>query len=212
MKKLLLSSIVLLSFSLLKSQSILNISYSPLNPGPMDTIYFYADLEFPSGACPLSNSSSSTVGNTVFANSLHCVGMLQVICNTTDTFMVEPLPVGNYTFDMTISSGAGPVPCSPGIVPNDNRITNFVVASLNVNESQTNLNIEIAPNPSTGIYKLSNVNQKQLIIYDILGNQMLKHTPLVKDYQLDLSAYPEGMFLLKIIANNVTETHRLIKK
>jgi hypothetical protein len=194
------------------SQSIQNISFSPALPGPTDTIYFYVDLEFPNGSCPLSNSSTGTVGNTVFASSLHCVGMLQVICNTTDTFMVEPLPVGNYTFDMTLSSGAGPVPCSPGIVPNDNRTASFVVANLNINENQTKLNVEISPNPSSGIYMLNNINKKKLFVYDVLGNQLLNHTTLSKYYQLDLSSYPRGMYLLKVVSNDLIETHRLLKK
>lgn len=195
------------------SQSISSISYSPASPTPTDTIYFYVDLTFLSGGCPLSNAANSTVGNTVFASSLHCVGMLTVICNITDTFMVLPLPVGNYTFDMTLSSGAGPVPCSPGIMPDDNRVENFVVAiPANVKENNARSLIEIAPNPSNGIFKISKLNNASLVVYDVLGNRLIYQPNLTKNYTLDLSAYPKGMYLLKIASEEVSETHRLLKK
>ncbi len=213
MKKIALITVVLLVFSQLKSQSITNITYSPINPTPTDTIYFYVDLMFPSSGCPLSNSGSSVVGQTVMASSLHCVGMLAAICNTTDTFMVLPLAAGNYTFDMTLSSGAGPVPCSPGIVPNDNRTENFVVSTItNIANSEVNTEIEIAPNPSSGLFNLDNLNNTSVLIYDVLGNELVNLSNLNQKYVLDLSNQPNGVYLMKTITNGDSKTYRLLKK
>ena len=91
MKKLVIITFLLFKLSNVLSQSISNISYTPSNPTTIDTIYFYVDLMFTSSECPISNTGSSIVGQTVIASSLHCVGMLATPCNTTDTFMVLPL-------------------------------------------------------------------------------------------------------------------------
>ena len=64
--------------------------------------------------------------------------MLTAICNTTDTFKLNPLAVGTYTFDLTLSSGFGGPPCTAGIVPNDNDIITFnVVTSVAIEEQTT---------------------------------------------------------------------------
>ena len=65
--------------------------------------------------------------------------MLTAICNTTDTFKLNPLAVGTYTFDLTLSSGGGPPPCTAGIVPDDNDVITFnVVTSVGIEEQNTN--------------------------------------------------------------------------
>ena len=64
--------------------------------------------------------------------------MLTAICNTTDTFKLNPLAVGTYTFDLTLSSGFGGPPCTAGIVANDNDVITFnVVTSVAIEEQTT---------------------------------------------------------------------------
>ena len=109
--------------------SITNISCYPANPTTNDTIYLYVDCSFGSSSCNMLTSSHSVTGNTIFASSLHCLGMLTAMCNTTDTFMILPLSVGNYIFNMTLSSGFGGPPCTAGIVADDNQLFSFSVSS-----------------------------------------------------------------------------------
>lgn len=65
---------------------ILNITVDPANPTTADYVKVYVELAFNSGGCDLDFSGHSTNGNTTTASAMHCVGMLTVICNITDTF------------------------------------------------------------------------------------------------------------------------------
>ncbi len=108
MKKLIFFYLyIFLSFNLNAQGAITNISCSPANPTVNDTIYFFVETQFPSSDCLLMNSSFSINGNSIIASAQHCLGMLTAICNTTDTFMILPLSVGTYIFNMTLSSGFG---------------------------------------------------------------------------------------------------------
>jgi len=139
MKKLLLILLCLpiIGFGqMLGSTSSLTIS--PVNPNNTDTVYIYAELLFTSSGCPLDMKSHSVLGNNIVASTQHCLGMLTTICNTTDTFKLNPLAVGTYTFDLTLSSGFGVPPCTAGIVPDDNDVITFnVVTSVEIEEQTT---------------------------------------------------------------------------
>ena len=118
--------------------SISSLTISPVNPNNTDTVYIYAELLFTSSDCPLDMKSHSVLGNNIVASTQHCLGMLTTICNTTDTFKLNPLAVGTYTFDLTLSSGGGGPPCTAGIVPDDNDIISFsVVNSVGIEEQTT---------------------------------------------------------------------------
>ena len=119
--------------------SIISLTVSPTYPTETDTVYIYAELAFGYSSCPLDVKSHIILGNNIVASTQHCLGMLTTICNTTDTFKLNPLAVGTYTFDLTLSSGAGGPPCTAGIVPNDyDTITFYVSPSTSVEEYNTN--------------------------------------------------------------------------
>ena len=119
--------------------SISSFTISPVNPNNTDTVYIYAELLFTSSGCPLDMKSHSVLGNNIVASTQHCLGMLTTICNTTDTFKLNPLAIGTYTFDLTLSSGFGGPPCTAGIVPDDNDIISFnVVTAVGIEEHATN--------------------------------------------------------------------------
>jgi len=140
MKKLLLILLCLpmIGFGQIQG-SIISLTISPTYPTNTDTVYVYAELAFTSSSCPLDIKSYSISGNNIVASTQHCLGMLTVICNTTDTFKLNPLAVGTYIFDLTLSSGFGGPPCTPGIVPNDyETITFYVYPFTSVEEYNTN--------------------------------------------------------------------------
>tara|TARA_B110000046_G_scaffold129427_1_gene135907 strand:+ start:306 stop:734 length:429 start_codon:yes stop_codon:yes gene_type:complete len=90
-----------------------------------------------SSGCPLDMKSHSVLGNNIVASTQHCIGIAAAICNTTDTFKLNPLAVGTYTFDLTLSSGAGGPPCTAGIVADDNDVITFNVDNSVGIEEQT---------------------------------------------------------------------------
>ena len=122
--------------------SISSLAISPINPNNTDTVYIYAELYFTSSSCLLDMKSHSVLGNNIVATTQHCLGMLATTCNTTDTFKLNPLPVGTYTFDLTLFSGFGGPPCIPGIGPNDyDTITFYVSSLLAIEDRTTNKNL-----------------------------------------------------------------------
>ena len=118
--------------------SIISLTISPTYPTNIDTVYIYAELSFTSSSCPLDVKSYSILGNNIVASTQHCLGMLATICNTTDTFKLNPLAVGTYTFDLTLSSGFGGPPCTAGTIADDNDVIAFnVVTSVEIEEQTT---------------------------------------------------------------------------
>ena len=118
--------------------SISSFTISPVNPNNTDTVYIYAELWFCCSNCSLEVKSHSVLGSNIVASTQHCLGMLSTICNTTDTFKLNPLAVGTYTFDLTLSSGFGSPPCTAGILPDDNDVITFkVVTSVGIDEHTT---------------------------------------------------------------------------
>ena len=140
MKKLLLLLLCLplIGFGQIQG-SISSLTISPTYPTETDTVYIYAELLFSSSNCPLDIKSYIISGNNIAASTQHCLGMLATICNTIDTFKINPLSVGSYTFDLTLSSGFGGPPCTPGIVPDDYDTITFNVSTfVGVEEYATN--------------------------------------------------------------------------
>ena len=143
MKKLLLLllCVPLIGFGQIQG-SISSLTISPTYPTETDTVYIYAELLFSSSNCPLDIKSYIISGNNIAASTQHCLGMLATICNTIDTFKINPLSVGSYTFDLTLSSGFGGPPCTPGIIPDDyDTITFNVSAFVGIEEYITTKNL-----------------------------------------------------------------------
>ena len=119
--------------------SISSFTILPANPNNTDTVYIYAELWFCCSNCSLDMKSHSVIGNNIVASTQHCLGMASAICNTTDTFKLNPLPTGTYTFDLTLSTGIGGPPCTAGISPDDNDVITFnVITSVGIEEYNTN--------------------------------------------------------------------------
>ena len=138
MKKLLLILLCLpvIGFGQIQG-AIISLAISPTYPTNTDTVYVYAELAFTSSSCPLDIKSYSILGNNIVASTQHCLGMLTAICNTTDTFKLNPLALGTYIFDLTLSSGFGGPPCTPGVVPDDYDTITFYVSSSSAIEDRT---------------------------------------------------------------------------
>ena len=167
MKKLLLILLCLpvIGFGQILS-SIFSLTISPVNPNNTDTVYIYAELLFTSTGCPLDIKSYNIVGNNILASTQHCLGIAAAICNTTDTFKLNPLLVGTYLFDLTLSSGGGGPPCASGIIPDDNDVISFnVVASVGIKEQTSNKEL-LKVSDLLGRKNNGTKNEPLLYIYD----------------------------------------------
>lgn len=73
--------------------------------------------------------------------------------------------------------------------------------------------LQLYPNPVTEgkVYISTSLNQpKEILIYDVLGTQMLKTTILRKE--LNLSDLPPGVYLLRVNESGRSATRKLIIK
>lgn len=138
-----------------QQNNITNITMEPIYPDSDDTIYVYIDLAFPTTSCVLDNSSVQLSGNNITASSQYCLGIAMSICNTTDTIVIMPLPAAvNYYFNYFLSVGSMPLPCTPGVVPNDSLSFDFgVEASVGIDEKSM-FSYGLSPNPSRGTFEV----------------------------------------------------------
>lgn len=176
--------------------AIVSLSVSPPNPTVSDEIEVYANVSFPSGGCDLDFIAYPLNGTTINASAHHCVGLLTVICNTTDTFELGQLPAGNYTFDLTLTSGAGGPNCTPGIVADDNDQLQFIVSpSVGIDELEY-LEDFIYPNPVSDVFYLKRPFASTAIITDADGKRVGEIPS--GNRQVDLSHLPNGIYVLQI--------------
>ncbi len=192
--------------------TITSFSMSPVNPMSTDTIYIYAGLQFTSGDCELDNLSYSLSGNNLQANTHHCVGALAVICPTTDTFKINPLPAGNYNFNLFLTTGISPAPCVAGIAPDHDSTFSFTVGPVTAGVAKPSaLAFNIYPNPVTDqirlefvpsntAYKIINVTG-QVVKSGVVNNNIITH----------LEVLPKGLYFLKIRTDDGELVRQMIK-
>ena len=139
---------ILFTANIFAQGTITGFTIDPPAPTTADIVKVYAAIQFTSMSCDVDNQGHSTAGSTTTAYAHHCVGMLTAMCNTIDTFNLGMLPAGSHLFDMTLTSGSGGPPCTPGIIPDDQRNITFTV-TLATGVANHNLlnNITIFPNP-----------------------------------------------------------------
>ena len=208
MKTKILLSVLIFSVTILSSpaQWINSITMSPAVPTELDTIYFYANVDFPSGGCNDKMMSSGVSLPYLYGGALHCLGPLAFICNDIDTFKFDPLPPGSYTFIYQVDAGGGPSPCTPGIVPGPSDSVGFTVFPVvNINETGLDNSFQLFPNPATDFTILilknnSTENQKLKILG--LNGRLVKELAVRKNMKIDTSDLENGIYLIQLFENN----------
>jgi hypothetical protein len=185
------------------SQWILGMTVQPANPTSSDTIRIYANVSFPSGGCDIKSQTLSVAGNHVYAGAIHCLGMATFICNTTDTFLIEPMPSGTYTFHMQLDAGAGPGPCTPGVVPGtQDSITFTVTQSSSLPEIPEGADFSIFPIPAKD--KLTVITRNEpapgtiFEIFDMNGKRAVTVSLTGKSNEVNLSSLAGGSYIARI--------------
>ena len=217
MKSFLVFFFSISSFLSISQGMITNVTMDPLYPYSDDTIYIYVDITFSTSSCPLDTSSVQIVGTEIIASSQHCFGLLQTICNTTDTIVIMPLaPATNYDFNFFLSSGSLPAPCTPGIVTDDTLFFDFGVldASTRVNELEI-FSFNIDPNPSSGIFKLTIPNFiNNNFLFKVFNNQgaIVKEGTINKPSELFDLKLKSGIYYVSVFSrsSNYQVTKKII--
>jgi len=207
------------SFQIAHAQQIQSIEIIPAEPTVTDTIKIIITNVFPSGGCD-GTVDYNIFENSILASSLHCLGMLTVICTDIDTLVINPLPEGQYNFVYTLSSGFGPPgECTPGIVPDDFETISFYVSPpLNVNELDA-FSLTVFPNPAKDVchlyFETSAIGKNTLSVFDAYGKSVLVLPVLNTNYvQVNTSALAAGLYFLQLTddLSNKSKVLRLVKE
>lgn len=186
--------------------TITSITIDPPNPTVNDDLTVYVDVQFNYGDCPIDDIGFGLNGNTITAYAHHCIGLLTVICPTTDTFELGQMAAGAYTFDFTLTSGAGIPNCSPGIVPDGNQQLQFTVSqSVGIEELET-LEDFVYPNPFNDLLTFKTPLESSAVITDINGKTITEID--AGSTQVNLESLPSGVYLFRI----GRKVHKLVKE
>lgn len=80
-------------------------------------------------------------------------------------------------------------------------------ASLSIEEAQVSL-IDIYPNPTTGILKVSSQhNIETITIFNHLGEKVAYQ---FNNYELDLTHLPKGVYYIKVSNQTIVESKKII--
>ena len=193
------------------SQGITNITISPAMPTENDTVLITVSQIYNSSSCPLHSQSVNINNFQITSSSLHCLGMLQTLCNNVDTFLIMPLSAGIYSYTHSMNSGFGFPDCTAGIVPDDIDSIQFEVISsgLKVIES-LNSNVKISPNPTNAniqiVFKEYN-GPFNVEIYDLQGKWLGNYSSNI----ISLANYKKGIYIMRAHYGERIEELKLIK-
>ena len=216
MKKSLLIILLLANSASIYAQWITGLHIQPTNPTTADMIHLYADVSFSSGSCNDKSQQQYVSGNHIYGYAIHCNGMLSYICDHTDTFMVNPLPAGNYTFVFNVDAGGAPSPCTPGIVAGPTDSIHFTVTSVTSINTNSTSQPEIYLNTSTNIINVdlmnSNYAGKEIQLFNILGKMIISRKIQGSKFNININPIPDGVYIVKINDASVPFTTRILKR
>ena len=143
------------------------------------------------------NGNTNSITNQSFNNpvtfdspSINSVGAI--------IFAYKFTVTGTYNYDCSVGSHAA-----------NGMIGSVIVTDPSTNINTTGTNYLIYPNPTSDYVYLSGIiGISYSKIYDITG-KLLQST---SEKKIDLSSYPNGIYIVNIRSNNKAITHSIIKK
>ena len=200
MKTIFLSClIVLTSFLQSRSQVINQLTITPANPTASDTITVIWDLTY-TGNCAFGMVSVYSFVNdsTITIAPTYCGYFDTTVCNSIDTFKIEPVGQGNYTIQMEFHQGSiCPLSGFDALIAQLD--TNIVVTPLSgLPENHHHTTLTITPNPANDHLTIDGLAANSKIqICDSTGKIVIEEMTRSKNNVLDISKLRDGVYFLK---------------
>jgi len=177
--------------------AIASLEIIPVNPTTNDTVKIISKSIFPSGTCALTSSNVSINGSTINVNVAHTLGMLAVICYSTDTFTLGKLNA--KTYDLIYNLALTTPPATYDI----DSIQFTIQQTTGIQFTDKSLQgFEIFPNPITTHLNILLKNQSSenytFEIYSLLGQKMKTISENKKTISVDMSEMKDGIYFLVI--------------
>ena len=83
---------------------------------------------------------------------------------------------------------------------------------LSVAEIEDDVNFSLAPNPTSGRFTVSSEKEqiKRVEVFDLQGKAVLTTFPRAFSAEVDLTAFPEGVYLVQVLAGNQILTGKVM--
>jgi hypothetical protein len=94
-----------------------------------------------------------------------------------------------------------------GLVENASETVNIMSAVTGVDNEQAS-NMVIYPNPTNGLINIENPTPMDITVYNMAGSEVAKVEKNAR--QIDLSAFPEGVYFLKFSSQNETSIKKIV--
>jgi hypothetical protein len=115
---------------------------------------------------------------------------------------------GNYS-TFTFTKDTNPENQAPGNVPSFSSIfINWEPVITSVKDNSIEKYYHIYPNPTSGIFRVTGENIKEVQVRNVAGGLIYSGNAAV----IDLTLQPDGIYLLKISSNKGTFTKKIMKK
>ena len=212
MKTTILFAFFFLSIHALKAQNvtITALVTSPVSLTDTQHIKAIVSTEFSSGGCPLLNSSFYLLNDTVYLFADYQVGMLTVICNSTDTFDLGILPCTSHVLHVQARILIGGSATDDAMIP-----LNINCTSTGISKFDYENDFVVFPNPVSGELNLIG-NEKgnstfTVSILNLFGETIFisKNNQSLK--KLDVSFLPGGVYFVRFETVQTTCVRKIVK-
>ncbi len=150
-----------------------------------------------------SNTTSLCSGATVTLTASGATTYTWTNTNET-TAAISATPTINVTYTVVGTDGNGCMGMDTLSIAVNN-------CSTGINEVVGNNQITVYPNPNNGMFAITRVeNAKTILVTDVLGNELLSVNPNGTTTNINLSAQPNGIYFVKVIADNMNTVKRII--
>jgi hypothetical protein len=158
-------------------------------------------------------------GSPIYNNQNLIVGILSAglsYCNATS----DPDWYGKFSYSWTSNGAATNRQLKPFLDPHNSNVTsltgtNYPCAGIGL-EEESLFNVELYPNPSTGVVNLTwqqtQNEDVQIEVLDITGRVLFQNNvakSAASKTTIDLSAFPSGIYLVKLTSEGVQKTERV---
>jgi len=84
------------------------------------------------------------------------------------------------------------------------------LTTVGVNELFNDYQVDIYPNPSTGVFNITGAKDMEIAVYDILGHQITKQTISKEVAQLSLNNLPKGLYFVRFTKDDRSGVKKIV--
>ncbi len=179
-----------------KYAGIDSLKIIPKNPTANDSVKIISYTTFASGSCSLDSSSINLTGNTISVSAWNRKGIMNYVCNSTDTLTIGKLGSGDYELHYNLIDTYFKTSYDIDTIA-------FTVLLHSDVEHTENLNtkIEFYPNPATDNITVSSNNSiiQNIELFDLTGNCLFQNCVVKnKSFSFYAGDFPPGIYILKV--------------